>query len=107
MEMMTGAFARLTRENHWVCPNCDATDITFEAEPHTRFHRCRGLRGLEAPMVPEHVECKVEAHLREDYVGKESVTLDGDNRPVMSVTTTRDDGQDCAVFAPTAKAFHD
>jgi len=27
-----------------------------------------------------------------------------DGRPVMNVTTIRDDGQDCTVFAPTATA---
>jgi hypothetical protein len=45
---------------------------------------------------------KVETKEREDYVGSESVTLDGDNRPIMAVITTRDNGTDCAVMAPTA-----
>lgn len=89
-------------ERRWECPNCDHTDVTREARPHTRFHPCPGLRGLTAPMVAAGTRCKVEAMDREDYVGKEIVTRDGDGRPVMSVVTTRDDGQDCAVFAPLA-----
>jgi hypothetical protein len=45
----------------------------------------------------------VEAVEREDYVGKEVVTTDGEGRPVMAVETTRDDGNDVAVFAPCAQ----
>jgi hypothetical protein len=94
----------LQPERRWSCPNCTRTDVTHEARPHSRFHSCRGLKGLTAPMVPDGTRCKVEAVERGDYVGKEIVTLDGDNRPVMSVVTTRDNGQDCAVFAPCASA---
>jgi len=33
------------------------------------------------------------------------VRLDPERRrPVMNITTTRDEGQDCTVFAPTASA---
>lgn len=94
----------LGAEHHWVCPNCDATHLTRETQPHTPFHPCRGLRGLTAPFVPEGTRCKVEARERGDYVGKELVQTDGEGRPVMSVVTTRDEGQDCAVLAPTARA---
>lgn len=89
-------------ERRWECPNCDDTDVTHEAQPHSRFHCCRGLRGLSAPMVPAGTRCKVEAREREDYVGRELVHVDGDGRPVMSIVTTRDNGQDCAVLAPCA-----
>lgn len=92
----------LLPEQRWECPNCNHTDVTREARPHTRFHACRGLRGLTAPMVSAGTRCKVEAREREDYVGKELVQTDGEGRPVMSVVTTRDDGQDCAVLAPCA-----
>jgi hypothetical protein len=91
-------------EHRWECPNCPATDVTHEVQPHTRFHACRGLRGLTAPMVPAGTRCKVEAIDREDYVGRELVQVDGDGRPVMAVRTTRDDGMDCAVLAPCATA---
>jgi len=45
---------------------------------------------------------EVEAREREDYVGTEKVQTDEDGRPVMSVVTTRDNGQDTAVYAPVA-----
>lgn len=91
----------LTGEQHWVCPNCPATAVTEGAD--NRFHPCAGLAGLLAPMVLDGVRCMVRAVLREDYVGGEDVRTDGEGRPVMAVTTTRDDGQDCVVYAPTAR----
>lgn len=92
----------LKPEHRWECPSCDFTDVTHEARPHTQFHTCRGLKGLTAPMVPAGTKAKHETREREDWVGSEHVTLDGDGRPVMSIVTTRDDGQDCTVFAPLA-----
>jgi hypothetical protein len=54
-------------------------------------------------MLPAGTKAKVELREREDYVGREKVALDPERgRPVQSVVTTRDDGQDTAVFAPTA-----
>lgn len=90
----------LSGEQHWVCPNCPATAVTEGAD--NRYHSCPGLAGLLAPMVLEGVRCRVRAVLREDYIGGEAVRLDGEGRPVMAVVTTRDDGEDRTVFAPTA-----
>jgi hypothetical protein len=88
---------------HWTCPNCPAEEWTTDPRPHTRFHTCPGLRGLTAPMVLAGTKAKVEAHEREDYVNGEAVQLDPERgRPVQSVITTRDDGQDTTVYAPTA-----
>lgn len=92
----------LNSTKHWYCPNCTAVDQTSEAQPHTRYHTCRGLRGLSAPMIETGVKAKVEVREREDYVGNEKVQTDGEGRPVMSIVTIRDDGQDCMVMAPTA-----
>lgn len=89
---------------HWVCPNCTATHVTREALPHTPFHPCRGMGGLTAPFVEDGVAAKVEAKVREDYVGTERIPAEIGGRPIMSIVTTRDDGQDCAVFAPVATA---
>lgn len=97
------AVTLLAPEHHWTCPNCPATHVTHESRPHTPFHACRGLRGLTAPFVPAGTKAKVEAQEREDYVAGELVQTDGEGRPVMSVVTTRDNGQDCAVLAPTAQ----
>lgn len=92
----------LGAEHRWECPNCTFTDVTHDTVPHSRYHSCRGLRGLSAPMVPAGTRAKVEAREREDYVGTEAVATDGDGRPVMSIVTTRDEGQDCTVLAPMA-----
>lgn len=89
-------------EKRWECPNCNLTDITREAAPHTRFHVCGGLKGLTAPMVPAGEDCRVQAKIREDYVGKEVVQYDDDNVPIMAVETERADGStDLAVLAPS------
>ena len=88
----------------WYCPNCGLRDQTREARPHSRFHICPKLHGLTAPMLPAGTKAKVEAREREDYVGTDTVQTDDEGRPVMSVVTTRDDGQDVAVFAPLATA---
>lgn len=91
--------------NRWVCPACLKEDVTHEARPHSRFHICPKLRYLTAPMVPAGTKAKVELREREDYVNGDKVQLDPERkRPVMSIVTTRDNGQDVAVFAPTATA---
>ena len=91
-------------EHRWVCSRCDHTDVTRELRAHTRFHPCRGSKGLTMPMVPAGVRHKVQIVERQDYVAGELVQTDGEGRPVMAVITTRDDGQDCAVYAPCATA---
>lgn len=86
---------------------CGATAITREAGQHTRFHTCRGRRGtagMWAPMQLAGVHCDVRAVEREDYIGGEHVQRNADGRPVMSIITIRDDGQDCAAYAPCANA---
>lgn len=87
----------------WVCPNCPLEDETHDPRPHSRMHVCAGLRGLTTPMVKAGTRCKVEARDREDYVRGEVVTKDANGRPVMSVVTTRDDGQDTVVYAPLVR----
>lgn len=97
----------LATERRWECPNCTTCAVSTEAQPHTPYHPCRGLRGLLAPLVPAGTRCEVRAVEREDWVGKEAAQTDGEGRPVMSVVTIRDDGTDCAVYAPTAQASAD
>jgi hypothetical protein len=94
----------LAVERRWACPNCDHTDVTYESAPHTRFHPCRGLAGLTAPMVPAGTKCKVTVQERDDYINGDMVQTDGNGRPVMSVITERADGCDVAVYAPCATA---
>lgn len=90
----------------WACGNCDQTAVTREAIRAPRFHNCAGLAGITAPMVdPAQVGAvRVHAVEREDYEGSDTgqIQHDANGRPIMAVITTRDDGQDCAVLAPTA-----
>ncbi len=90
--------------HRWYCPNCGKRDVTREIRPHARFHTCPKLAFLTAPMLPEGTKAKVVAHEREDYVGNDIVRKDADGRTIMSVVTTRDEGTDTIVFAPTATA---
>lgn len=92
----------LAPEFRWECPNCDKQIAT--RRPEMPLHPCRGLRGLSAPMVTAGAKAKTEAMDREDWVGNDLVQRDGEGRVVMAVQTTRDDGIDCAVMAPTAGA---
>jgi hypothetical protein len=87
---------------NWHCPNCGLQETT-KVLPN-RYHVCPKLRYLTAPMLPGGTKAKVEAHEREDYIANEVVFLDSRGRPVMNITTTRDDGQDVVVFAPTSTA---
>ena len=86
----------------WHCPNCDAKATTVTDK--LPMHHCGGTRGLMHPLVRSGVQCKVEVVEREDYIGREMVQTDEHDRPVMAVVTTRDDGQDCTIYAPTAYA---
>ena len=112
MNVNKGARPIIERVVDWYCPNCGATDQTrgkVANTPHTRFHTCPRLRYLTAPMYHVGVKAKVTLNEREDYVTQngrvEMVQLDPERRrPVMSVTTERDEGTDAIVFAPTAYA---
>jgi len=90
----------------YYCPNCGKEDITTDP-PNPRQHRthvCPKLRFLSVPLVRKGVPAKIEIVERGDYVGKEIVTLDPERkRPIQALLTTRDDGQDTAVYAPAAR----
>lgn len=89
-------------EQRWECPNCTVTDRT-RGMPN-RIHCCSGMAGLLAPLVPAGSGARVRAVERQDYVGTEHVTLDGNGRPVMALVTDRPDGSnDVHVFAPAAR----
>lgn len=93
----------LTPVRRWHCPNCGKETVTRVSKVHTQFHPCPRLRGVDIPMVEAGVKAKVELLEWEDYIGKEKVQLDPERgRPIRSVVTTRDNGQDVAVYAPTA-----
>lgn len=67
-------------------------------------HKCQYGNGLISPLVRANTKAKIIVVEREDYVGKEKVQTDASGRPVMAVTTERDEGQDCIVFPASATA---
>lgn len=101
---MIADLSQLIPETHWVCASgCPAHEVTRIAEPHSRFHACPAEGGLTMPLVEQGARVKLTVAEREDYIGKEEGVTMRDGRPVMSVITTRDDGEDVAVYAPTAR----
>jgi hypothetical protein len=94
----------LANERHWACPRCGFEDVTYEPDPHSRFHNCRALAGLSTPMVPADIKAKVSTVEREDYIAGDMVQTDGNGRPVMATVIEREDGEDRAVYAPCATA---
>lgn len=88
---------------YWSCVVC--TEAARTVDDAIPMHRCPGTKGLLTPLVLDGTRAKIQVMEREDYVGDELVQTDGDGRPVMSIVTTRDDGQDCIVFPPSAAAI--
>lgn len=95
----------LGRVEDWRCPNCPRTETTRGLPANAqRYHVCPGLHGLNAPLLRAGVKAKVEAFARPSYVGRELVTPAEDGRIYYGIQTTRDDGTDMVVLAPTAVA---
>ena len=86
----------------WYCPRCTEAASTVPGSTQVPWHNCSGLAGLHVALLQEGVKAKVEAVEREDWIGSEDVQYDAAGRPVMATVTTRDDGQDVAVYAPCA-----
>ena len=59
---------------------------------------------MSTPMVEAGVKAELIAVEREDYEGGDTKNLQRDDRgrPIMSIITKRDEGQDVVVFAPVA-----
>lgn len=106
------ARAVLLQPGRLVCPNCPTVAPARPVgglRPGSgagQFHRCAGLAGFLAPLVPEGAKVHVVAVERGDYIGGEKVRTDANGRPIMAVRTLRNDGYDTAVFAPVAQAHH-
>jgi hypothetical protein len=88
---------------NWVCAKqCGSHATTYDdALPH---HSCREFGGLTVPLIVAGTKAELIVVEREDYVGSELVQTNDAGRPVMSVITRRDDGEDCTIYAPTAGA---
>lgn len=86
----------------WECPSC-GKEKRVGGQYGLVVHKCPKMGGLTTPYVRKGVSAKHEAVLRQDYVGDEMVQTDDQGRPVQSIVTTRDNGQDVRVFAPAAR----
>jgi hypothetical protein len=93
----------VTLHRDWVCADgCPSHARTFDDKlPH---HPCRNRAGLMVALIPAGTKAKVQIHDRGDYLGRDIPHRDADGKVVMSSTVTRDDGQDCTVYVPTAVA---
>lgn len=92
------------------CPNCPQTAAKRypPGMVATEYHPCRGLKGLNAPMVPDGMDAKVEAVPWGDMLHGELVQRDGEGRPTSAIRTERADGSnDLVVLAPTARIVLD
>lgn len=99
-EWSAGSSGSVLLGQRWYCPDCVAAAVTYDAK--LPYHNCPKQNGLMTPLLREGEKGKHERVVRPDYVGDELVQFDSTGVPVMSIVTTRDDGQDCTVFAPTA-----
>lgn len=90
----------------WSCPNCPCRETTPPLPPNaSRYHSCRGLHGLNAPLVRAGTDCKITAEERQDYLGRELQAMGDDGRAYMAVRTTHADGrEDLMVNAGLARA---
>lgn len=90
---------------YWHCPHCPA--MAHTTDESTPLHLCPDLAGLAVPLVPEGMKARLVVIEREDYLGKERVTYDGNGRPVVGVITERVHGFDTTVYLTTATASVD
>jgi len=93
--------------HRWYCPACKRETVTQGTLREIPFHPCPQRHGMTIPMTRAGQKAKVELVERGDYIGTDHVQTDPQGRPWQSVVTTRDDGQDVAVFAPTAQLRSD
>lgn len=82
----------------YTCPKCDG----WLDGIGNRMHNCPGLGDMAIYFIPEDQDVKIIVNEREDYINGETVQLDSNNRPIMSIKTVRDDGEDIVIYAPTA-----
>lgn len=85
----------------WYCAKgCKAAAVTYDTK--IPMHPCPKMADLMVPLIKVGTKAKLETVERQDEVGDELVQADANGRVIMSVVTTRDDGQDCTVYPPTA-----
>lgn len=98
---MRNNFYLLNNEKHWECPECHRQHVTRIAEPHSPMHQCAALRGAWVPFVEEGIKAHIVVNEREDYIGDNIPQTDEDGKVIKSITTIKEDGEDCHILAPT------
>lgn len=89
-------------DRRWQCNSCGRLHVTKSStEVQTPMHQCAAMAGTWVPFVPAGTDAVIRVEERQDYIGKDTVFFDTNGRPIMSVYTTREDGEDCHILAPT------
>lgn len=89
-------------QNNWECPSCARQHVTTPIRDgvQTPLHQCPAHHGAWVPFVPAGMKANLRINEREDYIGTDVPTTDAEGRIIQSVTTEREDGEDCHIFAP-------
>lgn len=85
----------------WYCPECGRQHVTNIPQPHSPMHQCASLKGAWVPFVEEGIKASLRVNEREDYIGTDIGQTDDDGKIIRSITTIREDGEDCHILAPT------
>lgn len=86
---------------NWECVACGFQHVTKGAKPtETPMHQCPKHKGAWVPLIHAGVKAGVRLNEREDYIGTDTGWEDEDGRIIQSVTTVREDGEDCHILAP-------
>ena len=89
-------------DTNWQCNSCGMQHVEpARAEVITPMHACGGMAGAWVPFVPANSTARLRVEERQDYIGKDTPFVDAKGRPIMSVYTMREDGEDCHILAPT------
>lgn len=98
---MTDKGVLLDATQYWECVSCARQHVTTQAGVLTPLHQCPVHHGAWVPFVPAGTKANLRINERQDYIGTDTPTTDEDGRIIQSVTTEREDGEDCHIFAPT------
>ena len=99
--MMQDKGVLLDHTEYWECPSCNRQHVTQNAGSQVPLHQCPSHALAWVPFVPAGLKANLRVNEREDYIGTDTPTTDAEGRIIQSVTTERDDGEDCHIFATT------
>ncbi len=94
----------LAPSNAWVCTACGREYLAAPGKLGVPLHPCPKMAGLMTPFTRPGVAAGVVRVEREDYSAGQILARDDEGRVAGAVSVIRDDGEDRAVFAPTAVA---